>query len=288
MRIAEDLLNKKKDSSTDLEYFAPYLYRLYITLAIKHPEYCILKREKVTLLSHELILKRGGHSGAAALEYISHLASDSSSGKRYLHHLALPSGSPFMTPLLQFIGAKLRGTITQDPMDDASLRDFSLLLKRVEQTTPESDTELQSINQAWFSTAGPGLFTAMFQKVRSPFKEVKLPVLAILRSLADQKWGQVEFRDQPGFMEYLMNRNAENDKDVKEIKFDTIKAAVASATLADVLDSVTMIRLREYVQDGPFYVPGEHHVASEGASWNFNLFFHKHFRFSSSFSSSWT
>ncbi|OQV12798.1 putative 26S proteasome non-ATPase regulatory subunit 5 [Hypsibius exemplaris] len=270
MRIAEDLLVAKKDSS-ELEYFAPYLFRLYISLAIKHPEYCILKREKVTHVARDLILQQGGHSGAAALEYISQLASQSHAGKRYLHNLIVAegegNGKPFMTPILEFMGKRLSGTITQDPMDDACLRCFALLVRRVQPlTTPESDAELQSINQAWFTTAGRGLFTALFQKVRNPFKDVKIPVMAVFRSLAEQRWGLEVFRAEPGFLEYLMNRKSETDKEIKELKFDVVKAVTESAALAEVLDSVTIVRLREFVQDGPFYVPGEYQVASEGAS----------------------
>ncbi|GAV02662.1 hypothetical protein RvY_13199 [Ramazzottius varieornatus] len=263
MKIAQEVLSTKQDSD-DLEYFGPYLLRMYITLAIKFPEYCVLKCEKLTLLAHSIILEQKSHTAAACLEYLAQLASNSSAGKQYLNNLTLPTGKKYMSDVLAFMGSSLTGT-QRTPIDDACLRDMSLLIKRGPVTSAQTDLDLQEINKQWFGLAGSGLFAILFRKAQNPFKDIKIPVLGILKSMADQKWGHEHFRDEPGFMEYLLNRQAEVDKDIKELKFQIITAIAGSPTISEVFDSVTVIRLREYVQDGPFYMAAEHNVAYEGS-----------------------
>lgn len=113
---------------------------------------------------------------------------------------------------------------------------------------------------------GADLFPAVFKITQNPFKDVKLPVFLLLKEMAHHRWGVEVFRNQPGFIEYILNRQIEVDADLKQLKFDLILAIATNGASKDVLDSVTIIRLKEYVKDGPFYLQGQHQVAFEGGA----------------------
>ncbi|XP_055354575.1 26S proteasome non-ATPase regulatory subunit 5-like [Paramacrobiotus metropolitanus] len=265
MDLAENTIMSKKNER-EFEYFGPYLMRMYITLARKFPEYCILKCEKVILLAGQLVFDRTDHSAAAALEFFGQLASCSVAGKRYLHNLILSTGERLIDKLLKLLGRRVTSTSGKDSVTDNSIHVLELFVKRIEGLEPPTDSELQVISSLWFESMGDKVLMALFQKACNPFKDVKLPVLMVFRAMADQKWAQIKFREEPGLIEYLLNRQAEVDTDIKQLKFDVIESMVKSNSLTEVFDSVTVVRLKEYVRDGPFYMQGQYQVAFEGGA----------------------
>lgn len=71
--------------------------------------------------------------------------------------------------------------------------------------------------------------------------------------------------ESPGFIEYIVDRTVDPDKDSKDTKFELVKALVNSKTVADVFGNQHYLRLRAYLRDGPYYVKAISTVAVEGA-----------------------
>lgn len=59
-----------------------------------------------------------------------------------------------------------------------------------------------------------------------------------------------------------MDRNVETTKECKEIKYEIIKLLSEST----VFDQTTLLRLKAFVKEGPFYVRALTEVAIEGNS----------------------
>lgn len=75
-------------------------------------------------------------------------------------------------------------------------------------------------------------------------------------------WGVEAMARTAGFVEYLLDRHVDFDKDVKQEKFTLIKRLAASgATFGGTLGA----QLEQYVAQGAFYVSGEMEVAVEGS-----------------------
>ena len=68
----------------------------------------------------------------------------------------------------------------------------------------------------------------------------------------------------PGFKEYALDRSTEHSKEGKEGKFEMVRALAESPTSTEILGHPYMINLREYVNQGPFYVAAQSEVAMEG------------------------
>jgi len=79
-------------------------------------------------------------------------------------------------------------------------------------------------------------------------------------------WCQSRLIERAGFLEYLLDRSTERrDRNGLEAKYDVISKLANSETAANILLTEQLIRLKEYVREGPFYVKYEAQVAFENA-----------------------
>lgn len=72
---------------------------------------------------------------------------------------------------------------------------------------------------------------------------------------------------EPGFIEFLLNRSTEKDKEGKEAKFSIIQSIVQNGEEAkSACGNVNYLKLRRYVNEGVFYVEPEANVAFDGSN----------------------
>lgn len=123
------------------------------------------------------------------------------------------------------------------------------------------DNQICSITEFWFSSlTGTNQLTFVQDFCRNPFPEIKIAALGLLRSICGYKWGQKALSETAGFIEYLLDRNTEFNKDAIHEKYNVIK------TLADTneFDASTLLQIRQYIKDGAFYIRGIMEVAVDG------------------------
>lgn len=125
------------------------------------------------------------------------------------------------------------------------------------------NNQISSITESWFhDLTGTNQLTFVQDFCRNPFPEIKITALCLLRSICVYKWGQQALNETAGFIEYLLDRSTEFDKDCVHEKYNVLK------TLADsvIFDASTILQIRRYVREGPFFVQGIMEVAVEGGS----------------------
>ena len=134
----------------------------------------------------------------------------------------------------------------------------------------DQTSELLSLTEDWFSRLArrdPNVaLRTVLGIARQPFAELHLAALGVLGALAALPWGQSRFNVQPGFHEYLLDRSTERGaKEGLEEKFSVVRTLAESPTCGDVFGREYQMKLREYVRDGPFYMPAETRVAFESS-----------------------
>jgi hypothetical protein len=80
-----------------------------------------------------------------------------------------------------------------------------------------------------------------------------------------QGWGRAEILRSPGFLEFLLDREAERDKEGKEAKYQLLVELASSGDAKEIIGHDQDFLLREYVRLGPFYVPAQSQVAFQSA-----------------------
>ncbi|XP_055326562.1 26S proteasome non-ATPase regulatory subunit 5 [Sitodiplosis mosellana] len=125
-----------------------------------------------------------------------------------------------------------------------------------------SNNQISSITEQWFkSLTGTNQLTFVQEFCRNPFSEIKTAALALLRSICVYAWGQRALSNTAGFIEYLLDRNSEVNKDVLHEKYSIIRTIANSREF----DENTSRQINQYVKDGVFYIQGQMEVAIEGS-----------------------
>lgn len=118
-----------------------------------------------------------------------------------------------------------------------------------------------SIARTWFRwlTGSNGL-SFLLDFCRNPFPEIKIAAIILLRAICSNRWGQQALAETAGFIEFLLDRRVEFDKDAIQEKYLVVRLLSESS----VFDAATIVNLKRYVAEGAFYVTGILEVAVEG------------------------
>lgn len=131
------------------------------------------------------------------------------------------------------------------------------ILFRPEANRP-ANNEIYSISEFWFSSlTGTNQLTFVQDFSRNPFPELKIAALVLLRSICTYRWGQRALNETAGFIEYLLDRSIEFDKDAIHEKYNVIKVLGDSSEFP----ATTIQQIKQYIKDGAFYVQGVMEVA---------------------------
>lgn len=95
---------------------------------------------------------------------------------------------------------------------------------------------------------------------RNPFPDIKVACLSFIKSVCLHRWGIVALKDTAGFVEYLLDRKIEFDKEAKYKKFELIALLADS----DVFDIQIKLQLRTYANEGPYFIQSIMDIATEG------------------------
>lgn len=135
-------------------------------------------------------------------------------------------------------------------------------LKTIENLLQVEDVagKASSFARKWFRLMGDNFIEKIVSYAKNPFGEIRIGGLGVLFALASQQWGQEVIQQVPGLIEFLLDRNVETIKECKEIKYEIVKLLSESS----IFDPATLLRLKAFVKEGPFYVRGITEVAIEG------------------------
>eukprot|EP00057_Strongylocentrotus_purpuratus_P033881 XP_793127.2 PREDICTED: 26S proteasome non-ATPase regulatory subunit 5 [Strongylocentrotus purpuratus] len=201
----------------------------------------------------------------------------------------LSSGDPALACIavetVGFVGRRVEGKQTLDKqgqsMADALKQIGRLLVQPPTETRTRALTaaqdlftlqeehqmdDLLSMQERWFTHLSPKPLDLLLSLCKQPFTEIRLNALLILRALVSQPWAGRILNQEAGFLEYLLDRSTEPDKEGKETKYAVVKALAEVSSTGDTFGRPALLRLKEYVRDGPFYVRVQSEVAMESGS----------------------
>ncbi|XP_062561042.1 26S proteasome non-ATPase regulatory subunit 5 [Armigeres subalbatus] len=154
-------------------------------------------------------------------------------------------------------------TVVRNLPNDLKMRLLNCLQLMFANDSTMADNQISSILQSWYDnlTEQDNLNFVM-DYIRNPFPDMKRAALGLLKAIVGHRWGQTYLLNTGGFVEYLLDRKQEADKDVVLDKYEVIRML----SMSSVFDEQTASDFRRYVSEGAFYVRGITEVAIEGAS----------------------
>lgn len=178
-------------------------------------------------------------------------------GKTALHSI----GGHQLNLAVQHLGNLIFSGATDSNVKIRAMEAASHLLQLPPQT---QDPNLLNLCQSWFvrlTALSPA--TEIMRLCHLPFSNIRLAALQMVRSIADQPWGQAALKDHPGFQEYILNRSTESEFEGWNAKFEIIKTMVeASQVTRNVFGDPYFVRLKGYILEGALFQSVETEVAT--------------------------
>ncbi|CAF1280400.1 unnamed protein product [Rotaria sp. Silwood1] len=111
------------------------------------------------------------------------------------------------------------------------------------------------------------ILSIIIEIAKQPFIDLRLAAYRCLFELTRSPWALHAMNTEPGFIEFLLNRSTEKDKEGKEAKFSIIQSICQNGDEAKLaMGNVNYLKFRRYVNEGVFYVEPEANVAFEGSN----------------------
>uniref|UniRef100_A0A8C1KV63 26S proteasome non-ATPase regulatory subunit 5 n=1 Tax=Cyprinus carpio TaxID=7962 RepID=A0A8C1KV63_CYPCA len=136
-----------------------------------------------------------------------------------------------------------------------------LLTLPVEQQTDD----LLLLTESWFNCLSSQPMLMIRNISTQPFPELHCSALRIFTAIGCQPWAQQLMMDTPGFVEWVMDRSVGTGKEAKDCKFELVGALLSSSSIQEIFGAHNYLKLKTYLNEGPYYVNAVSSVTTEGA-----------------------
>ncbi|CAN7993780.1 unnamed protein product [Ixodes hexagonus] len=245
-------LNVDKDPLGSL--LGPGLLKFFGSMGQTSPQRLLLDYPQVLSFIFECVHDGDSASQAVAVETIGVIGS-SMQGKR-----ALQSCGDKMKQYLSTLSRNIQGGRSE-------LRVRSLdALANVLHMQDDSCEDVVRLTEQWYSAFSEAPTKLLLGVCKQPFPDLRCSALGVVCEVAHSPWGQAALASHPGFLEYLLDRSTESDKEGKEAKFAIVAVLAQSPSQPRGFSSEDWQRIKTVHKEGPFYVPAEAAVSFEGSS----------------------
>ncbi|KAI8033894.1 26S proteasome non-ATPase regulatory subunit 5 [Drosophila gunungcola] len=120
--------------------------------------------------------------------------------------------------------------------------------------------QINDILETWYeSFAGGAQADLIMELINTPFPDLQLAALGLLKTICKYAWGIVALRNTGGAVEFLLSRQKDLHKDVKFLKWEIM----AMLAISSEFSPTETVRFTAYVNEGPFYLQANVNIATE-------------------------
>lgn len=95
--------------------------------------------------------------------------------------------------------------------------------------------------------------------INTPFPDLQLAALALLKTICKYRWGIVALKNTGGAVEFLLSRQKDLHKDVKFLKWEILDMLAVSSEFTP----TETVRFTAYVNEGPYHIQADVNIATE-------------------------
>jgi len=154
--------------------------------------------------------------------------------------------------------------LIRDSPTEVKIRAMNTLASIIKLDKENQNAHMLDLTEAWYMRV-PTTMKMVTNIVKQPFLDLRLAAYQLLCVMADQPWGRAIIMKQPGFCEFLMDREGERDKRGREEKFKVVQTILESREAKEVLGPDMDMHMKLFVKQGPHYVQVQSQVAYEEA-----------------------
>ncbi|EDV92312.1 26S proteasome non-ATPase regulatory subunit 5 [Drosophila grimshawi] len=227
----------------------PSIMKFFSKVAAVQPQKIITGYPRMVASLFDLILSEDVDCLPTAMDALANLAS-SVHGKTLLQLHHMPTMKKIMSKYSDFI-KNLSAAL--------KIRLLNSLDVIYAQESPAS-AEISSILKMWYeSFAGGQQVENIMEMLKTPFPDLQLAALSLLKTLCGYVWGIQAVQHTAGAIEFLLSRHADLHKDVKYLKWEIMQQLSVSSEFT----AVETVRFTTYVNEGPYHVQSKVNIATE-------------------------
>ncbi|KAL7844861.1 hypothetical protein SRHO_G00234000 [Serrasalmus rhombeus] len=176
-------------------------------------------------------------------------------GKQVLHK----TGEKFKTAL------KRMSQLARDEATELRVRSLEAIAQLLTLPVERQTDDLLLLTESWFSYLSSQPMEMIRNISTQPFPELHCCALRIFTAIACQAWGQRLMMSTPGFAEWVVDRSVGKGKEAKDCKFELVGALLSSSSTREIFGAQNYLKLKSYLEEGPYYVSAVSAVTTEGA-----------------------
>ncbi|CAF0946957.1 unnamed protein product [Adineta ricciae] len=180
-------------------------------------------------------------------------------GKEYM--LTVAKFGNFIEKLIQMI---------RSAQSDVRIRSLSCLADLFHiSSNDQATSEIHNLTEQIYRLCNRvfAVLPIIIQIAKQPFVDLRLAAYRCLFELTRSTWALCAMNNEPGFLEFLLNRSTEKDKEGKEMKYAIIQSICQNSEEAkSAIGNVNFLKLRRYLNEGVFYIEPEANVAFDGSN----------------------
>ncbi|XP_066502371.1 26S proteasome non-ATPase regulatory subunit 5 [Hoplias malabaricus] len=176
-------------------------------------------------------------------------------GKQVLHK----TGDQFKSVL------KRMSQLARDGATDLRVRSLEAITQLLVLPVEQQTDDLLLLTESWFASLSSQPMEMIKHISTQPFPELHCCALRIYTAIACQEWAQRLMMSTPGFTEWVVDRSVGKGKEAKDCKFELVGALLSSPSTREIFGAQNYLKLKTYLQEGPYYVSAVSSVTTEGA-----------------------
>jgi len=152
------------------------------------------------------------------------------------------------------------GKVVLSPVDEDLKAKFIDAIKVIlTKSDGDLNGESSNIKRELFMQLSEEPLNLLMSCSQLPFSKIRYSALGAIYAIANHSWSEEYIVKTPGFLEYLMDRQTEVEKEGKELKYHIVLTLSQSKTSEEVLGQDFYNQICSYAREGPFL--SEHHTA---------------------------
>lgn len=230
----------------------PGLMKFFGTIASKHPQKMFNNYPTIVTTLFDTIISNDMLTMPTALDTLGHLGT-SMDGKLSLNN----SMEEKLEIILKQLGENIATFTTE-----MKIRSLNCLEQLIASDTEIPNNQISCLTENWYKklSSNADHLTFVMSFCKNSFPDIKMAGLQLLKAIVGYKWGQEYLSRTGGFIEYLLDRKVEFDKNVIHSKYEIVKLMSVSRCF----DNDITNQLLKYVKEGTFYIQSVIEVAVEG------------------------
>lgn len=158
---------------------------------------------------------------------------------------------------------KVLNRLTTNSDVKCQLAAISALSAIMQNKKTSRQSECEDLTSQWFESTTN--MSHVVSLCKQPHPQVKVAAFNLLEAISCNQWGVKSMSEHPSFVEFLLDRTADTNVDVKQARFDLIRWISNLSSTPTTFGNREYLEFRKYVQQGVHYVPTQLHVATEEA-----------------------